>query len=105
MSSDAEPHYDLELVKQLVECGRFRVTSSAFRDAGELCLDQTDVAECIEALSIADFYKTMPADSKPGLHQDVYRPLYAGFQLYVKLQIAPWLMSTDEVVVISFKKK
>jgi len=105
MPADEEPHYDLELVKQLVECGRFRVTSSAMRDAGELCLDQSDIAECIEALSIADFYKTMPADSKPGLHQDVYRPLFAGFQLYLKLQITRWLVSTDEVVVISFKKK
>jgi len=42
----------------------------------------------------------MESEKRPGLWQDVYRPRFAGFALYVKVQLAP----ATGAVVISFKK-
>ncbi len=42
----------------------------------------------------------MPSTKRPGTYQDVYRPRYHGFELYVKLQAA----GGKQVVVISFKQ-
>ena len=62
-------------------------------------MDTDDIEACILGLTAADFYKSMSADKAPGLYQDVYRPFFQGWELYVKLQI------TSEAVVISFKEK
>ncbi len=43
--------------------------------------------------------KTMAAERLPGLMQDVYKVLYAGERIYLKLQIS----KSGVAVVISFK--
>lgn len=58
----------------------------------------------VAALTLEDFYKTMPSTRNRGLFQDVYRPVVRcplfplGVRVYCKVQIVRGL------VVISFKK-
>jgi motility quorum-sensing regulator/GCU-specific mRNA interferase toxin len=56
--------------------------------------------DCVLALTPADFYKTMESEAAPGLWQDVYRPVFSGLAMYLKLQIS----FDGFVVVISFKE-
>ena len=56
-------------------------------EAGELGFDESDIVECVGALSSAHFYKTMEAEKRRGFWQDVYRTEYGGIPLYVKLQL------------------
>ncbi len=93
------PTYDLTSIKAFIKSGRYRVTLSAKQGASEMGMDTGDIETCILDLSSRDFYKTMAAEKVSGLYQDVYRPQFKGFDLYVKLQI------TAEAVVISFKEK
>lgn len=99
------PTYDLDTVRRLVHGRRYRITGTARDDVLELGLDETDVVECILALSPGDFYKTMPAEKVPGLWQDVYRPVYCSRPLYVKVQMTTVGHDGERVVVISFKRK
>ena len=57
-------------------------------------------ADSVVALQATDFYKSMASEMRPGTWQDVYRPVYLGIPLYVKLQLTPARL----VVVISFKE-
>lgn len=92
------PTYDLERIKALVAEGQLVITLSALRGARFIGMDEEAIVDVVLALQSADFYKTMPAEKLPGLWQDVYRPNFYGFDLYVKLQI------TGQAVVISFKR-
>ena len=74
------------------------MTQSAFDGAGDLGLDRTDIEACVLNLGPTDFYKTMPAQSKIGHMQDVYRPTYEGIDIYLKLQ------HDSKAVIISFKE-
>ncbi len=80
------------------------MTGSAQRGAGDVGLDESGVCACICALTSAEFHKTMPAEKRPGLWQDVYKPCFEGHHLYVKLQMVRD-DSGEEVVVISFKRE
>ena len=97
------PTYPLELVKHLIGSPRRIITRTSQLSAGELGLDEQDIVECIAALSESSFYKSMPAEKRPGTWQDVYRTTFAGFDLYVKVQIID-TSPDDIVVVISFKR-
>jgi motility quorum-sensing regulator / GCU-specific mRNA interferase toxin len=100
----SKPTYDLVLIKQLVDAGSYHITGVAFHGAGELGLDESDVEACVRSLDSTCFYKTMPAKSKPDLWQDVYRPTFEGYELYVKLQLVG--EHPDQMcVVISFKRR
>jgi len=55
-------------------------------------------------LSSADFYKSMESVNAPGRWQDVYRPVYRGRAIYLKLQIVRTDSSSDSLIVISFKR-
>jgi len=98
VTAPASPTYDLAEIQAKVRAGLFRITLAARRGAAGVGLDEDAVVSCILALNAADFYKTMEADAAPGLWQDVYRPMYGGIALYVKLQI-----DRDDAIVISFK--
>lgn len=93
------PTYDLSEIQTKVRAGLYWITSSARQGAAAAGLAETDVVSCVLSLRAADFYKSMEAEAAPGLWQDVYRPLYGGTALYVKLQIA----RSGDTVVISFK--
>ncbi|MQA91303.1 MAG: mRNA interferase MqsR [Gemmatimonas sp.] len=68
--------------------------------AQRLAFKIDDICDCILTLESGDFYKTMPARHMPGFWQDVYRPQFGGFALYVKVQIVD-----NRSVVISFKER
>jgi len=93
--------YDLEQIKGKIRQGRFVVTAAALDGAFLLGFDRYDIEECVLGIDDGDFYKTMPAEKRPGCMQDVYRPCYLTIHLYVKLQLT---QSLEQAVVIAFKK-
>ena len=101
MSAKRTATYDLELIKAKIRAGRFFVTAAALSGALLLELDREDIQDCVLGLDEGDFYKSMPAEKRPGCMQDVYRPCYQTVHLYVKLQLT---QSLEQAVVIAFKK-
>jgi hypothetical protein len=98
--TQVKPSYDIGLVKGLMVDGSWRITLSAEDTALEMGFDVDDVYDCIvNHLSDTHFYKTMEAEKKPGLMQDVYRITYQDQHVYLKLQIC------GDVVVVSFKEE
>ena len=76
------------------------LTGTARDDATEIGFDEEDVYDCIvNHLAETHFYKTMPAQKKAGLMQDVYRITYQDERLYIKLQVC------GNVIVVSFKEE
>jgi motility quorum-sensing regulator / GCU-specific mRNA interferase toxin len=96
-----EPTYDLAWIQHKVRAGEYRTTRAAAAGASELGFDEGDIVACICALTWADFFKTMESDRRPGLWQDVYRPVYDGHQVYLKLQ----MHHDSQAVVIQFKAR
>lgn len=96
----AKATYSLSLVKGLMKDGSWHLTESARDTAVELGFDEADVYDCVvNCLEQTHFYKTMAANTRLGLMQDVYHITYQGERLYVKLQV--WV----EAVVVSFKEQ
>jgi hypothetical protein len=96
-----EAAYPLDWIKQLFQRKRWIVTMTAENSALNLGLDDEDIFDCVvNYLSETHFYKTMPAEKKTGLMQDVYRITYKTHRIYLKLQVA-----NDWAVVISFKEE
>jgi hypothetical protein len=80
--------------------GDWVLTAVALDTALELGFDEEDVFDCIvNHLEETHFYKTMEAEKKIGLMQDVYHITYQEQRLYVKLQV------NATAVVISFKEE
>jgi hypothetical protein len=99
MPARGRPTYDLGEIQAKVRAGLYWITSAARRGGAALGFAEDDIVACVVSLGMADFYKTMEADAAPGLWQDVYRPVYDGVALYVKLQIE----RDGDAIVISFK--
>jgi len=95
----ANPTYALTTIHTLIRSGHYRVTLSAKQGAQAMGMDTSDMEACVLGLTATDFYKTMPAEKVLGLFQDVYRPRFQGWDVYLKLQI------TGDAVVISFKER
>ena len=87
--SRGTPTYDLERIQQLVGQGPLTsvVTTAALDGAHECGWDQSRVIEAVLMLRPSDFYKTMEAEKRPGMWQDVYHLRIESVDLYVKLQI------------------
>lgn len=84
------PTYDLAEVQRLVGQGPIscKITTAAASGARELGLVPADIITAVLALSPADFHKSMPATTQPGLWQDVYRHRYGATTLYIKVQVS-----------------
>lgn len=93
------PTYSLLDIQRRVAAGAFVITLSAREGAARASFDERDILACVLGLT-RDFYKSMEANTHPGLWQDVYRPTFQGTPLYVKLQISV----AENAVVISFKE-
>jgi hypothetical protein len=100
MKGKPTPSHDLGVIRERVRSGAFQLTMSALQTAAEVGFGLDEVASCVVALEPRDFYKSMASETLPGTWQDVYRPVYVGVPLYVKLQLTPARL----VVVISFKE-
>jgi hypothetical protein len=105
LTGQERPTYDLAAIKRLVAAGAFLMTGRAVEDMLDMELDREDVKACISALDErplnegGHFHKTMPSTTVSGTFQDVYRPMYCGQRLYVKLQA-----NRKGAVVISFHR-
>lgn len=99
-SAGKRASYDLTRVQALVQEGNFVIRGVALDHAFLLGFDRYDIVACVLALDDSDFVKTMSAEQCPGLMQDVYKPIYLGLRMYVKVQLA----QTGSAVVVQFKE-
>lgn len=98
-----EPTYDLERLQRLVGQGELsrHVTMAAMIGASAADIDLAGLVEVVLGLTRANFYKTMEAEKRPGLWQDVYHVSHHGRDLYIKVQIDPWGIA----VIVQFKER
>ena|SRR3712207_6384105 len=95
-----EPKFSLERIQQLVKEEAYRISEAARCGAEALYLGEDDIVECVCDLTEHDYEQTLDSTKVPGTFQDVYKPRFHGFQIYVKLR----LVGDREVVIISFKQ-
>jgi|SRR5271154_1677114 len=96
-----QPNYPLLQFKELVKQGKYRITVSVFQTAALMGFLDQDIVECIvEFVQPSHFYKTMAAELRAGLMQDVYKITYEGKRVYLKLQIN----DSGSAVIVSFKE-
>lgn len=62
-------------------------------------MEKQAVADVIASLTARDFDKSMPSEVNPSIWQDVYKPIVAGHELYVKVTVD----ARSELLLISFK--
>ena len=94
------PKFSLDRIQQLAAAGRIRITDAAEQGAELLHLLGDDIIECICQLSDDDYEQTLESTKVPGTFQDVYKPRYLGYAIYLKLR----LIGDHDVVLISFKQ-
>ena len=92
------PHCRLPVVKAMIETGKVRSTLSALTGGAALGFDFAGIVEVVLALTPADFYKSMTTHADHRVWQDVYRPMTAAGEVYLKLTVI------DEVLIVSFKE-
>jgi motility quorum-sensing regulator/GCU-specific mRNA interferase toxin len=92
------PHCKLSVIKALVETGKVRTTYSAEQGAAQMGLSVSDMLAVVQALTIADFYKSMTTHADHTVWQDVYRPSTQAGDVYLKLTVI------DDVLIVSFKE-
>ena len=92
------PHCALPKVKALIKEGKVRSTGSALTGAAALGLDFAAMIAVAEALTIADFHKSMTTHADHRIWQDVYRPTTPVGEVYLKLTVI------DDVLIVSFKE-
>ncbi len=92
------PHCRLPVVKAMIEAGKVRSTISALAGGAALGFDFAGIVEVVLALTPADFYKSMTTHADHRVWQDVYRPMTAAGEVYLKLTVI------DDVLIVSFKE-
>lgn len=97
------PTHDLAVIHERVAVGFVHHRPEALLSAFALEFSRADIDECVLALTLQDFHKTMPAHNPrwKGRWQDVYKPTFRGQRLYVKIQLFPG----QRVFIVSFKDK
>ncbi len=92
------PHCKLVIVKALVSANKVRITQTARQGATALGFDLDGVFAVIQALTSADFHKSMTTHADHRVWQDVYRPMTAAGAIYLKLTVI------EDVLIVSFKE-
>lgn len=82
----------------MVSLGQVRTTRAAREGAVALGFDFDGMLEVILQLTHADFYKSMTTHADHRVWQDVYRPMTAAGEVYLKLTVI------DDVLIVSFKE-
>jgi motility quorum-sensing regulator/GCU-specific mRNA interferase toxin len=96
------PHYPLIEIIQLASIPESVVfTTVARRGAAALGMSIADMFYVLTTLTMRDFYKSMTSYSDHTSWQDVYRPLFQGTPLYLKLTVIP----EHNLLVVSFKRR
>jgi motility quorum-sensing regulator/GCU-specific mRNA interferase toxin len=109
-----KPTYSLSALKAAMKTpADMCLPPSAVKTIRELGLTREQAHEVIQNLQIFDFYKTMPCDWDATVHQDVYKPVRKGVELYVKFQEDVYLRPKateqqfpveERCFVVSFKR-
>ena len=92
------PHCRLPVVKAMIEAGKVRSTMSALAGGAALGFDFSGIVEVVLALTPSDFYKSMTTHADHRVWQDVYRPMTAAGEVYLKLTVI------DDVLIVSFQE-
>lgn len=82
----------------MIEAGKVRSTMSALTGGAALGFDFAGMVDVVLALTPADFYKSMTTHADHRVWQDVYRPMTAAGEVYLKLTVI------DDVLIVSFKE-
>jgi hypothetical protein len=96
------PRFSLARVRELARAGypHVLVTRSAAAGAIELNMAVPEVVDCVCGLTEDDYEQTLESIRIPGTFQDVYKPRYQGFAIYLKVR----LVDDRQTIVISFKR-
>lgn len=95
------PTYDLDGYKaEFTAPEKLRMERKAIQSAEALGITLEDVVLIIQSMRRAHFYKTMEAEKRPGVWQDVYHVPWKRLLLYVKLT-----RNRDGRLIISLKEK
>ncbi|CVH79240.1 mRNA interferase MqsR [Coriobacteriaceae bacterium CHKCI002] len=93
------PHYDLFLVKRLINEGRYFETKKSLRWLATHGYDQSIAKRIILSLDEAEFVESLPPPREGGTWADVYRCSYEDEEIegtfYVK-----FILSEDMLVVV-----
>ena len=92
------PHCKLSVVKQLIADGKVRMTFSAATGGQRLGLTEAQIVQTVNDLVPSNFYKSMTTHGDHTVWQDVYRPLSADGNIYLKITVI------DDVLIVSFKE-
>jgi hypothetical protein len=98
-----EPAFPLQQVHALLKSGgpnAYRITENARVGAEFLYMDADDIIECVSDLTESDYEQTLASTKQPGTFQDVYKPRFHGYRIYLKLRV----LNEITVIVISFKQ-
>lgn len=100
--------YSLEEIKALIHSNRYFITTKALNTAAaDFDFTAEDIINSVLNLQPTFFYKTMPAEKRPELYQDVYKaPISVKHQVitaYIKVQIQENHLK-EVAVIISFKE-
>ena len=71
---------------------------TALSGAAAMGLDFDGILDVVRALTIGDFHKSMTTHTDHRVWQDVYRPVTAAGDVYLKLAVI------DDVLIVSFKE-
>jgi motility quorum-sensing regulator/GCU-specific mRNA interferase toxin len=92
------PHCRLSVVQALAGDGKVRATATALAGGAALGLDFEGIVGVVMALTPRDFLKSMTTHADHRIWQDVYRPVTAAGEVYLKLTVI------DDVLIVSFKE-
>lgn len=94
------PHYQLCIIKTLIEVGEVRATASAYNGARELGIHTLDeMCATLLKLTSKHFYKSMTTHADHRIWQDVYHAqIQNGQKFYLKLTVI------NDVLIVSFKE-
>ena len=92
------PHCKLSTIKAMAEAGRIKATFSALAGGAALGMDFEGMVGVVKALTSHDFHKSMTTHTDHRVWQDVYRPMTAVGEIYLKLTVL------DDVLIVSFKE-
>jgi len=93
-----KPHYNLSVIKTMIEEGKVCSTLTALTGGARLGLDFAEIVAVVSKLKSSDFYKSMTTHTNSKVWQDVYRPKTKAGNIYLKITI------TNDVLIVSFKE-
>lgn len=87
-------------IKSGVAAGRYVVSDGAFNAVTHNRFERSDLEGCVHALDDGDFDQSTPAPFCPTITQDIYRPLYLGGRMFLRVHID----RAHGVVITAFKR-